>query len=138
MKVVFILSVLFLTACTTPSTMLVNREGKVMRCASYGYGNVPAIAVAGQMHSRCVSDAQRIGFIPLPDVTTGINLDIKTDPLRVIEVSGPAQAAGVRVGDLLLEIDSQKVEGWFWLVKYLNSKKAGDRIEVKVRRQDSE
>ena len=58
-KVLFVsLLSCFVVACTNPSTLLVNREGNVMRCATtgYGYGLAGAIAIsaAEAAHSRCV------------------------------------------------------------------------------------
>jgi membrane-associated protease RseP (regulator of RpoE activity) len=137
MKIIILAVLAFIIAgCTTPSTMLVNREGKVMRCAAMGYGNLVAIGIADQMHSRCVEDARIVGFVPIPMATLGFHGDMKNNnPMRVIEVNGQnAQAAGLRVGDVILEIDSKPVETYFAVINIMNTKKVGDRVSVKVRR----
>ena len=127
---------LALTACTTPSTMMVNRDGKVLRCSSYGYGNLVAIGAAEGIHSSCVRDARMVGFEPIPPVTTGINYDPKSMPVRVTQVAGPAQAAGVKVGDIVVEFEGKPVEDHMLIVRYLNTKRAGESVTVKVRRGD--
>lgn len=132
-------ALLFLTlvaGCVTPSTLLVNRQAKVMRCASYGYGNAIAIGTAGQIHDSCVRDARMIGFVPIPEATLGFAFDEPMKkPLRVNEVSGSnAQAAGLRVGDYILEVDSKEVESFWTVITVLNTKKVGDRVSVKVQR----
>lgn len=122
-------------ACTTPSTMLVNRDGKTMRCATMGHGTLIAIGTAEQAHDRCVRDAGIVGFVPFPAVTLGFQGDTKTKPMRVVEVAGTnAQSAGLRVGDLILEVDSRPVESFFTIITVMNTKKAGDRVTVKVQR----
>ena len=75
--IVLFLSMLSVCACVTPSTMLVNREGKVTRCSSYGYGNAIAIGTAAQMHDQCVRDARMIGFVPLSRVSLGFFAESK-------------------------------------------------------------
>lgn len=50
-----IIMLITLTACATPSTLLVNQEGRVQRCAAHGWGYVGA-PMAGMIHSRCVED----------------------------------------------------------------------------------
>lgn len=63
------------SGCVTPSTMMVNREGKVMRCSSYGYGygvmGAIATSTAEQTHAQCVRDAKIVGFVPIPVTALG-------------------------------------------------------------------
>jgi PDZ domain-containing protein len=143
MKHLFSVAFLMLTAsaCVTPSTMLVNREGKVIRCASYGYGwgvaGAIAIGTAEQMHDSCVRDAGMIGFIPVPKAAFGFNVDTKTSPLRIIQVGSNAAAAGMRIGDVLLNAGSRPLNHPFDLFQFLNSKKPGDRVVVTVQRDQT-
>jgi hypothetical protein len=127
-----------ISGCVTPSTMLVNSEGNTIRCSSYGYGTgIPgaiAMGTAQQMHDTCVNDAKLIGFIPIPKAGFGFHADLKTNPLKIIEVGENARSAGMRVGDLLLEVDSIPVTHYFTLVRFLNTKKPGDNVTVKVQR----
>jgi hypothetical protein len=47
MKTLALLALLITAVgCVTPSTMMVNREGKVVRCATAGYGYGVAGAIA--------------------------------------------------------------------------------------------
>lgn len=126
--------VVLLSACVTPSTVMVNREGKVMRCAAHGYGNAIAIGTAQSIHDSCVNDARQVGFIPMPQAGIGFRSDTKTTPLKIIEVSPNAYAAGIREGDLLLEVDSKPIKDPFSLFQVLNTKKPGDRVGLKVQR----
>jgi membrane-associated protease RseP (regulator of RpoE activity) len=142
MKTLAQLFVLLTTAvaCVTPSTIMVNREGKVVRCATtgYGYGVAGAIAMstAQQSHDRCVKDAQILGFVPFPPATLGFDADTKSHPMRIIAVKENAEAAGLRPGDLLLEVDSKPVETFFSVITIMNTKKPGDRVAVKIQRDD--
>lgn len=129
-----LLLILPLSACVTPSTMMVNRQGKVMRCAAHGYGNAIAIGTAQQIHDSCVNDARQIGFIPLPQAGIGFHYDPKSSPLAIGEVNPSAYAAGIRSGDLLIEVDSKPIKDPFALLQVLNTKKPGDRVDVKVQR----
>jgi hypothetical protein len=129
-----------LCGCVTPSTMMVNREGKVVRCATtgYGYGVAGAIAMstAQQSHDRGVKDAQILGFVSFPVATLGFDADTKSHPMRIIAVRENAAAAGLRPGDLLLEADPKPVESFFSVITIMNTKKPGDRVPVKIQRDD--
>lgn len=104
----------------------------------YGYGVAGAIAMstAQQSHDRCVKDAQILGFVPFPPATLGFDADTKSHPMRIIAVKEKAEAAGLRPGDLLLEVDSKPVETFFSVITIMNTKKPGDRVAVKIQRDD--
>lgn len=123
-----------LAGCVTPSTVLVNREGKVMRCASYGYGNAWAIGAAEGIHSSCVRDAKLVGFVPIPMATLGIFYDAKSQPVKVTNVSQNAQTAGIKAGDIILEVDAKPIENAFSIIQIMSAKKPGDRVPMKVQR----
>ena len=59
MKSFLLIGTLFLAVCVTPSTMMVNSEGKGMRCATTGYGNVIAMSAGQSTHDRCVEDSEK-------------------------------------------------------------------------------
>jgi hypothetical protein len=61
MKTFLLIGTLFLAVCVTPSTMMVNSEGKGMRCATTGCGNVIAMSAGQSTHDRCVEDMRKIG-----------------------------------------------------------------------------
>jgi serine protease Do len=46
-------------------------------------------------------------------------------------VSGPSEAAGIKSGDFILEIEGQKIESTFDLNKVVLTKNAGDKVKVK-------
>lgn len=52
--------------------------------------------------------------------------------------SGPAENAGVRVGDVLLEFDGRAVEAAEDLLELLSSRKPGDTVALRALRGDSE
>jgi PDZ domain len=130
------LLMVMISGCVTPSTMLVNSEGKIIRSYGYGTGIAGAIAIgtAQQMHDTCVNDAILIGFIPIPKAGFGFHADLKTNPLKIIEVGENARSAGMLVGDLLLEVDSIPVAHYFTSLRFLNTKKPGDNVTVKIQR----
>lgn len=121
--------------------MLVNREGRVIRCSAYGYGlGLPgaiAMGTAEQIHDACVRDAGLIGFIPVPTAAFGFNVDPKNSPLKVIQVGSNAAAAGMRLGDVLVEADSRPLTHPFDLFHFLSNKRPGDRVVVKVQREQT-
>ena len=131
---------LLILGCVTPSTLMVNRDGQVMRCATtgYGYGIAGAIAMtaAQSSHNRCVKDAETLGYVPIPPVTLGFQADLKTKPMRVTQTAANAESAGMKVGDLLMEIDSKPVENYYAVLQIINGKQVGDKVPVKVKRDD--
>ena len=46
-------------------------------------------------------------------------------------VSGSSEAAGIKSGDFILEIDGQKIESTFDMNKVILTKNAGDKVKVK-------
>jgi S1-C subfamily serine protease len=126
------------SACVSPSTLLVNRDGRVIRCATtgYGYGVAGAIAIgaAQSAHNACVRDAQRLGFVKLPEAFAGINFDPKARPLKITNVTSPAQEAGIRKDDVLLELDETKVEDAFGVLQQMSKKQVGEALTVKIER----
>ena len=90
MRILIVFLIVLLLGCTTPSTLLVNRDGKVVRCAAtrYGYGLAGAIAIgaAQSAHSGCVTDARRLGFAEIPDASVGVESQFQKTPLTVAVV----------------------------------------------------
>jgi membrane-associated protease RseP (regulator of RpoE activity) len=141
MKKLFLLLLGLTTiGCVTPSTLLVNREGKVMRCAStgYGYGIAGAIAMstAEATHSRCVSDMKRLGFIELPNVSIGVywQQGILPPTVASIKSNSPAEKAGIKVADQIIAIDGQPTPDFFTALAAVQSKRPGDQVKMKLNR----
>ena len=69
-------------------------------------------------------------------------LGIETDPTnRVLRVTGvvpdgPAQAGGVREGDVLLRLDGRRLRNYDDLTAALGGREPGDAVELDVRRPD--
>ena len=79
---------LSLSGCTTPSTMLVNDQGQIMRCAASGWGWI-GTPQALLIHQKCVDDLKSIGYVEMvpgapqskrsvPIVIAGGSLDSST------------------------------------------------------------
>lgn len=141
MKILFILLLGLTTiGCVTPSTLLVNREGKVMRCSStgYGYGIAGAIAMstAEATHSSCVNDMKRLGFIELPRASIGVYWQQGILPPTVASImpNSPAEKAGIKVADQIIAIDGQPTPDYFTVLAAVQSKRRGDRVRVKLNR----
>ncbi len=60
--------------------------------------------------------------------------------VQALVENGPAAKAGVRVGDIIMEIDGQKLndEKNATLINIINKKKIGDEVEIKVYRDSQE
>ena len=57
-----LLSLVFLAGCVTPSTLMVNGRGQVVRCSAYGYGGLLHLAAAYAIRDQCVEDMKKLGF----------------------------------------------------------------------------
>ena len=71
-----------------------------------------------------------------PAAYMGVMFDVEKDDLRVDDLSdkGPAQKAGLKVGDVITEIDGIKLKKRGDLFDHMRKKKAGDTITVLVER----
>ena|SRR5690348_11056903 len=141
MKTKLLVTALFLSACVSPSTLMVNREGKGVRCATtgYGYGVAGAIAMsaAQQSHNSCVSDYGKLGYVKIPDTAVGINVEWN-GPMIVKEVKDPAKTVGIQTGDEVLSIDGKPVANTLDTFKALDGKSVGDKVKVVVKRDNRE
>ena len=134
MKVIWLAFLLLLAGCVTPSTMLVGRDGKIVRCEFYGYGNVIVMSVAEQRHDRCVKDFQSIGMVEIPRTKVGVYFDNPTLPMKVDRLDENAKSAGVQIGDTILGLDGQPATKVYDILRVLGPKNVGDKAVVKVKR----
>lgn len=58
--------------------------------------------------------------------------------IKQLEIRGPAERAGIKENDIIIEIDKQKVSSFSDLTKILDNKKPGDKIAVSVYRKGKE
>ena len=131
-----LLAVALLDSCATPSTLLVNQEGKVMRCASHGWGYIGA-PMAGSIHDGCVSDFKKLGFVPLPDVVWGVRLaDWSSSPARVklVEGGSSAEASGIKSGYIVRKVDNQPINKGMEIFQLLAQKKPGEVLRAQIER----
>lgn len=63
------------------------------------------------------------------DVTEGVKLT------EIVE-AGPAQKAGLKVEDVLVEFDGKKIENYDNTIEAIQAKKVGDKLKFKVKRGD--
>jgi serine protease Do len=83
-----------------------------------------------------IKDGAKLGPDGEPD---GKEPAAKNGPTRAAWVSqlvprGPAESAGVHVGDVITQIDKQKIEGAADVVDYVSGQKVGDKVKLSVLR----
>jgi hypothetical protein len=101
----------------------INREGSTLSCSR-------------ENRESCVRDAERKGFVKLSDAVAGIAVNWTAKPLRIVSVRGTAADAGVRNGDILIELDGREITEPFSILRVMSKKRPGDKLSVKVFRAD--
>jgi S1-C subfamily serine protease len=125
-----------LAGCVSASTMMVNQEGKWVRCSATGAGWLGA-PIAAVNHSRCIEDLQKIGYAPLPNADWGVKVsEWSSSPAKItgITAGSPADVAGIKLGDIIRAIDNQPVDKGLDVIKLVADKNAGDLLRVQVER----
>lgn len=130
-----------LSGCISPSMILVNREGKVIRCAftGYGYGIAGAIAMSAAQtaYESCVEDARLLGFYPLSKAHWGIIPKDRTSSPVVISSVQPGSSAalsGLRPGDIVRSIDGVPIEIAGDMIPVFSKKAPGDLLSATIER----
>ena len=121
---VFLVVVILITQSRprSPETVsLIDSEGSTVSCSP-------------RDGDACVSDAEAKGFVKLSDAVAGIKVDWNAKPLKIIEVRGTAADAGVRNGDILVELDGSTIVEPLSIFMLMGSKQPGDELKVKVMR----
>ena len=123
------------SGCATPSTLLMNQQGQVIRCASSGWGYVGA-PMAQLSHDRCVSDYKKLGYLELPDVRLGFVPEYLDTSIVVKSIvpGSPAQRVGLQAGDRIKTMDGTIVQTHRDLSTVLSAKRPGDQLIVVVER----
>jgi predicted metalloprotease with PDZ domain len=106
------------------SISLINRVGSTVSC--------PPESPDSWGLNTCVGNAESQGFVKVPDTSAGIILDWNSKPVRIIQVAGAAAEAGVRAGDILLELDGNKIIEPIIIFKIVGKKQPGDYIIVNI------
>jgi GAF domain len=86
--------------CVTPSTLLINEQGQVVRCAAQGWGYVGA-PMAQQIEASCVKDYRKLGYYGLPDVIVGFIFEPGSTRIKSVTTGSAAEEVGIRAGDLV-------------------------------------
>ena len=126
-----------ISGCSTPSTMLINQEGQLYRCASSGWGYVGA-PMANSINRSCVDDLKKVGYVEIPKVVWGVNLPSSAKlPLKVGAVvrGSPAESSGIVTGDIVRELDGQPVQTLVQVYQLLDTKKPDDLLQVRIERR---
>jgi len=130
-----IIAMLLLVGCATPSMMLVNDKGQVIRCASYGYGYVGA-PMAAAIYDQCVRDYQKVGYVELPDVKIGFYAEFSQGRATITRIvpGDPAELSGMKPGDVITQFDGAPIGSSRSLADILHKHQAGDVVTVLVER----
>lgn len=136
MRKQLLLSLLCLVyGCSAPSTMLVNDEGQLYRCAAGGQA-LAGVQLADSNQSNCVSDFKKVGYFEIPIGQIGVAIDFEAVPPRVSSVSldSPAARAGLAEGDVIISIDGYAVPTLRKLYEVLGRKVPGDSVAIHIER----
>jgi len=126
-------SVATLAGCVTPSTLLINDQGQVIRCSAQGWGYVGA-PMAQMAEESCVKDYKKLGYYELPDVAVGFIFEPGSTRIKSVTTGSAAEEVGVRAGDLVTQIDGRAVRNNRDLADLLAHRKAGDMLVIDVTR----
>jgi serine protease Do len=84
----------------------------------------PALGILGPVDLEMVAEETRKGVLLLPDnVQTGV-------VIREVKKFTPADKAGLRQYDVIVQLDDQKIENSAQLRKYLFQKRVGDTVKI--------
>jgi predicted metalloprotease with PDZ domain len=119
--------------CASPSTTLVDSEEHVQRCATMGWGWAGA-PLAIQAEHACVSDFKRLGYVPLPRGTMGVEMGVQSNVVIWVLGDSGASKAGIVAGDQIAEVDGHKVGGLIDIYRALEDRDAGNKVHVVVER----
>jgi Do/DeqQ family serine protease len=123
------------------NTAIVSRTGQY---AGIGFAVPINIAknVADQLIEKGKVERGYLGIF-MQDVDQNIAKHFKLKKLQGVIVTdvvkgSPAEKAGIKSGDLILEIDGREVKNSIQLRAYVQSKKPGDKVKLKVLRDGKE
>jgi S1-C subfamily serine protease len=133
MKKILLLAFL-LAGCTSQSSLFIAPDGRVARCAHWGWGGY-GTTVAMMNQSNCERDARMTGMIQLPEAYAGVALDFKSNKSMVItEVMEPSKSVGVQKGDVMRSVDGVAMSVPWDYMKAIAKKSVGDIVNIQVER----
>jgi hypothetical protein len=125
-KLGLLLLILPLTGCATPPRLWVNDAGEVRGCANYGWGWGGAPA-AYRANRDCATDLERLGYAPLSALRLGAMFEPNSLRVKQLQSQMPAERAGLRIGDLVRDIDGRAVRTHTDYATAVNAKASGER-----------
>ncbi|MFC0555189.1 S1C family serine protease [Planotetraspora thailandica] len=92
--------------------------------------------IAQELITTGVARTSRIGIsIDQGYQGTGVRIGPGVDGSPSVEPGGPADEAGLRPGDVILEVDGQPVEGSRELIVTIRSKAPGDKVTIRFQHE---
>jgi hypothetical protein len=115
LKKLLLLVCIMLFGCVNNSALLVGPKGKVLRCASSGWGYI-GVPVAYMSFSKCKEDAATMGYLPIEDAGfIGIVLNEQQINgeyvIARVKDGSPAANANIKPGDVIVAVQGQKPAG---------------------------
>jgi hypothetical protein len=81
------------------------------------------------MRGRGFLGVQLMGLTPELRIHFGVSDDVGV-MIAKVEVNSPAEQAGVQVGDILTEVDGDRIDSPRKLARYIRSKEEGDNVSL--------
>jgi S1-C subfamily serine protease len=118
---------------STPATLL-NEAGEVIGVNSQSRGDGLSFAVPVDTVKKVVADLRRDGRVRRPYL--GVSTTDRGSGALVTDVpaAGPADEAGVRAGDVIVELGGRRVRSPNDLARAIGRRRPGDTVEVVVER----
>jgi len=113
-------SVKFLRLCIVLLAVLFFGAGRVSVAAEFGFSGL-------QIHGMTENIAKAMGLSKVKGVL-----------VQDVELAGPADAAGIRRGDLITEFNGTKIDTYNRMIKAVTTTKPGQTVSVRVKRGDGE
>lgn len=110
---------------------VVNQRGELVALCTHG-SEAPLLVLLDRVQAM----RRMLGALVAPTVWLGIVVEVGTTGVRIASLDplGPAAAAGMRAGDLLVTVDGVDIEGFADLTGVLAARRPGDEIVVTVMR----
>lgn len=108
---------------------VVNQRGELVALCTHGR-EAPLLVLLDRVQAM----RRMLGALVAPTVWLGVVVEVGATGVRIASLDplGPAAAAGLRTGDLLLTVDGVDIEGFADLTGVLAARRPGDEIVVTV------
>lgn len=121
---------------------LTNDGGKKFRRITKGLpaGKLGRIGISyyrrNPQHVYAIVESEKIGQVPADFPYMGIRGEDADVGMRITEVTakGPAEKAGLKVGDIVIAVDGQTVHSYAELLVEIRKRSAGDKVKLEASR----